>query len=195
MEQEESKSRFLFKNALKGLLWLAVILTAFVLAEDLILENFQKHIDTLRGSPVIMFTIGFFSELIFGIIPPVLFMSIWKQLMGIPLSSYVINLSIFFVISYCCGVIGFYIGRNFSRTAFYKGIEEKYLLQYNRQLRKYGVFLVIVGALTPIPFSGTCMLAGSVNISARTFMLVSLTRIFYFIVYGWVAWSFPSIFA
>lgn len=196
MEQEqESRSRFLLKNLFRGLLWLAIILVLFVLAEDFIVENFQRHINVLKDRPVILFSIFFVSEVIFGIIPPVLFMSTWKILVGVSLSQYILYLALLSVISMGCGVIGFYIGKFFSQTAFYKRIEDRYLLQYNKQLKRFGVFLVVVGAVTPLPFSGTCMLAGSVHIRSRHFLIACSMRVFYFIIYGWVAWSFPGLFS
>jgi len=198
MEQEESgqesKSSFLIKNLLKGLLWLVVILVAFVFAKDFILENFQRHITVLQDKPLILFSIFFVSEVVFGIIPPVLFMSIWKLLMHVPLSQYIFFLSLLAIISFVCGVIGFYIGKYFSQTPFYRRIEERYLLQYNKQLKRFGVFLVLVGAVTPLPFSGTCMLAGSVHLPFRSFVWACAARVFYFIIYGWIAWSFPRMF-
>lgn len=196
MEQEhESRSKFLLKNLFRGLLWLCVILVAFLLAEDFIQENFQRHILVIKDRPLILFSIFFISEVVFGIIPPVLFMSTWKLLVNVTLEQYVLYLIVLSVLSFIAGVIGFYIGRYFSRTALYQKIETRYLLQYNKQLKRYGAFLVLVGALTPIPFSGTCMLAGSVSIPFRTFVWVCSARVFYYIIYGWITWSFPGLFA
>jgi uncharacterized membrane protein YdjX (TVP38/TMEM64 family) len=195
MEEQESRSKFLLKNFIQGIIWLGVILVAFLLAEDFIQENFQSNIDVIKDKPVIMFLIFFFSEVVFGIIPPVLFMTTWKLLLNVSLNQYITDLTILFVISFISGIIGFYIGKNFSKTSLYQKIEARYLQRYNKQLKKYGAFLVVVGALTPVPFSGTCMLAGSVEIPFRTFILACATRVFYFIIYGWVVWSFPGMFA
>jgi membrane protein DedA with SNARE-associated domain len=196
MEQEqESKSGFLFKNLLKGFLWLVVILVVFVLVKDMIQENFERHINVLKDKPLIIFSVFFVSELFFGIIPPVLFMSTWKLLVDVSLTQYVLYMVILSVISFICGVIGFFIGKNFSQTNFYRRIEERYLIQYNKQLKKFGVFLVLVSAVTPLPFSATCMLAGSVHLPFNTFLLACSARVFYFIIYGWVAWAFPGLFS
>jgi membrane protein YqaA with SNARE-associated domain len=194
-QQEESRSRFLLKNLFRGLIWLTIILVAFIYTEDFIQTNFQKDINTIKDQPIIIFSVFFASEVIFGIIPPVFFMTTWKLLMNLELYEYVVNLSILSVLSFAAGVIGFFIGKYFSRTSFYQKIEQRYLKQYNQQLKKYGPFLVLVGALTPLPFSGTCMLAGSVNIPFRNFIWVCATRVFYFVIYGWVAWSFPNLFS
>ncbi len=195
MEEHESRSKFLLRNFFQGFIWLAIILVAFLLTEDFIQENFKEHIDVIKDNPFITFGIFFGSEVIFGIIPPVLFMTTWKMLVNVSLFEYVVDLSIMTVLSFVAGVIGYYVGKNFSRTSIYQKIEGRYLQQYNKQLKKYGAFLVIVGALTPVPFSGTCMLAGSVEIPFKTFIIACSTRVFYFLIYGWIVWSFPGLFA
>jgi membrane protein DedA with SNARE-associated domain len=88
----------------------------------------------------------------------------------IEVSGFIINLSILTTISYGAGVLGYFIGKNFSKTPFYQNrIREKYLKQYEKNLKKFGGYLVFVGAVTPIPFSATCMLAGSVNMRFKIF--------------------------
>jgi membrane protein DedA with SNARE-associated domain len=195
MEQQETRSGFLVKNLLRGLLWLGVILVAFVLAEEFIQNNFERHIELVKDKPLILFSIFFASEVVFGLIPPVLFMSTWKLLVNISLHQYVIYLAVLSVLSFLSGIIGFFIGKYFSRTTFYRRINIRFLRRYNNQLRKYGAFLVLVGAVTPIPFSGTCMLVGSVPIPFNKFIMACSMRVFYYIIYGWVVWSFPGLFS
>lgn len=191
-EQEETHSSFLFRNLIKGLLWFAVIITAFILLEGYIQENFKSHIDDIRANPGILYGIYTLSEIIFGILPPELFMMIWI-LDDIDLSGFIINLSILTVISYGAGILGYFIGKTFSKTPFYQNrIREKYLKQYEKSLKKFGGYLVFVGAVTPVPFSATCMLAGSVNMNFKNFLLICITRILRFSVYGWMVWSFPN---
>lgn len=190
-EQEETRSSFLIKNILRGLAWFAVIITVFILAEDYIQTNFEKDIEAIHDKPVLLYMIFFTSEVVFGLIPPEFFMMVWI-LHGITIPGFILNLTILTVISYVAGIIGYLIGRNFSKTAFYKKIEEKYLQEYQGKLKKYGGFLVIVGATTPVPYSATCMLAGSINLDFRYFLLICITRIIRFSVYGWMVWSFPN---
>lgn len=194
-EQEESHSSFLFRNLIKGLLWFAVIITLFILLEGYIQENFKSHIDDIRANPGILYGIYTLSEIIFGILPPELFMMIWI-LDDIDLSGFIINLSILTVISYGAGILGYYIGKTFSKTPFYQNrIREKYLKQYEKSLKKFGGYLVFVGAVTPVPFSATCMLAGSVNMNFKNFLLICITRIVRFAAYGWMVWSVPEWFS
>ena len=195
MEQQdnETPSGFLMRNLLKGLLWFAVIITAYILLEGYIEETLSQHMKTLAGKELLLFSIFTTSEIVFGIIPPEFFMILWQH-QG-DLSQYIINLSILAVISYGAGVLGYYIGITFTKTAFFKRIRERYLVQYEYSLRKYGMYLVLVGAITPVPFSAMCMLAGSVRLPFKTFLLVCISRILRFAVYGWMVWSFPNWFS
>lgn len=189
--QEETKEGFLFKNLIRGLLWFAVIITIFILMEEYIQANFKSHIDTIQANPLILYGIYTLSEIVFGILPPELFMMIWI-LDNISLTGFILNLALLTVISYAAGVLGYYIGKNFSKTGLYKRIREKYLKQYEGQLKKYGGYLVFVGAVTPVPFSATCMLAGSVNLPIKNFLLICITRVVRFSAYGWLVWRVPE---
>ncbi len=189
MQKEESRSGFLWKNLLRGLLWFAVIITAYILASKDI-KVYQEEINNIGDRMPLLLGIFTVSEIIFGIIPPELFMLIWQS-KGV-LSEYVINLSYLTLISYGAGVLGYYIGRYFSRTRLYQRISDRYLKQYDQKLKTYGIYLVLVGAVTPVPFSATCMLAGSVNIPVRSFLIVCISRILRFAVYGWMVWRVPG---
>lgn len=192
MEQEETRSGFLWKNLLRGLAWFAVIITAYILAaEDL--KVYQAEINDIGDRLPLLLAIFTVSEIIFGIIPPEFFMLIWQSKGA--LSEYIVNLTYLTFISYGAGILGYYIGRYFSKTQIYQRISERWLKQYDRQLKKYGLYLVLVGAVTPVPFSATCMLAGSVNTSFRDFLLVCISRILRFAVYGWMVWVFPNWFS
>ena len=188
MEEEESKSSFLLKNLAKGLAWFAVIITAYILASEDI-KVYQEQINQLGDNMPLLLSIFTVSEIVFGILPPEIFMLIWQSQHD--MSMYIINLTILTFISYGAGIIGYFIGKVFSRTGFYKKIHARYLQQYDKQLKRYGGFLVIVGATTPVPYSATCMLAGSVNLPFRYFLLICITRIIRFSVYGWMVWKFP----
>lgn len=190
-EQEESKSSFLWRNLLRGLIWFAVILTAYILAAEE-LSVYEKEINSVGDRLPLLLTIFTISEIVFGIIPPEIFMLIWQS-KGV-LSEYVINLTYLTLISYAAGILGFYIGRFFSKTTIYQKIHARYLKQYEQKLRTYGLYLVLVGAITPVPFSATCMLAGSVNTPFNKFLLVCISRIIRFAGYGWAVWAAPNYF-
>jgi membrane protein YqaA with SNARE-associated domain len=188
-DNEETPSSFLLKNLLKGLAWFAVIITAYILVQSE-LEVYEAQINKVGDNLPLLLSIFTVSEVVFGIIPPEIFMLIW-QTKGV-VSEYVFNLSILTIISYGAGVVGYFLGYYFSKAAVFSGFYQKYLKPLERPLKKYGGLLVVVGAVTPVPYSATCMLAGSVNYSLKTFLLLCITRIIRFAFYGWLVWSFPN---
>ena len=188
MEEEESKSSFLLKNLARGLTWFAIIITAYILASEE-LGVYQEEIKRLSSNFALLFTIFTISEIVFGIIPPEIFMLIWQS-QGV-MSAYIINLTILTVISYGAGVLGYYIGYTFSKSRLYRRFHVQFLYRYDKQLKRYGGYLVIVGAVTPVPFSAMCMLAGSVKLNFKSFLLICISRVARFAAYGWMVWKFP----
>ncbi|MEQ9229482.1 MAG: VTT domain-containing protein, partial [Cyclobacteriaceae bacterium] len=61
--------------------------------------------------------------------------------------------------------------------------------KFEEQFNKFGGFLVIVAALTPLPFSGICMLVGSTRYPFKRFLLFSLARVVRFTVYAYIIWQ------
>jgi membrane protein YqaA with SNARE-associated domain len=193
-QEEETRSGFLFKNLFRGLIGFLIIISLFILFEDYIVEVFEEHKSVIRANTLLMYSIYTLSEIVFGILPPELFMLILIS-SKVTLVDYCINLTYLTLISYAAGVLGYFIGKYFSKTSIYKRIGEKYMKPYEGQLKRFGGYLVFVGAVTPIPFSATCMLAGSINYPINTFLLICITRTLRFAIYGWMVWSFPNWFS
>lgn len=163
----------------------------FIVFEDYIQNNFKENIDTIQANAPIMYGIYTLSEIVFGILPPELFMLIWISA-KVSLAEFILNLSYLTVISYGAGILGFFIGKYFSKVPLFAMVSKRYLDPYKEQLYRFGGYLVFVGAVTPVPFSATCMLAGSVNYPFKTFLLICISRILRFAVYGWMVWKFPG---
>ena len=77
MQTEESKYAFLFKNLFKGLIWFAVILIAYLLVERE-LGVYKAQINKVGDNLFLLLSIFTVSEIVFGILPPEIFMLIWK---------------------------------------------------------------------------------------------------------------------
>ena len=185
------KRRFLLNNLGKGLLWLAVIVILFVLIKRYIPVNDTSWIYKLYDKPLLVYLIFLASEVIVGIIPPEIFM-IWA-LKSTTAKFYVVDIILLSSISYLAGILGYFIGKWFHDSRFYAFLHGKYLYQYERFLRKFGGFLVIVAAATPLPFSGICILVGSVKFSFRKFLLFAAARFIRFALYGYIIWQANTI--
>lgn len=181
------RRRFLLRNLLRGFLWLAVIVIAFIYAR----KNYDFTLETVLGPvydrPTVVYFIFLASEVIFGIIPPEFFM-IWS-LRSEVLTNYINNIIALSAISYVAGIIGFGIGAYLKNTRFYRIMKIRVFGKFEKHLNNYGGFLVVVASLTPLPFSGIAMLVGSVHYSFKKYLWFSLFRFLRFLAYGIVIWE------
>lgn len=181
------KNKFLLRNLAKGLVWLAIIVLGYVYLRKNHDFTLESVLGPLYDNPTAIYLIFLSSETIFGIIPPEFFM-IWSLRSG-SLVNYINNIIALSTISYISGVIGFGIGAYLKNTRFYRQMKRSIFGKFEKHLNNYGGFLVVVAALTPIPFSGIAMLVGSVHYSFRKYLWISLFRFVRFIVYGIVIWE------
>jgi len=181
------KNKFLLRNLGKGLIWLSVIVFGYLYLNKPYDFTLETILGPLYEEPLIVYLIFLASETIFGIIPPEFFM-IWS-LRSEVLINYVNNIIGLSTISYISGIIGFGIGAYLKNTQFYNQMKKRVFGKFEKHLNNYGGFLVVVAALTPIPFSGIAMLVGSVHYSFKKYLLFSLFRFVRFIAYGIVIWE------
>lgn len=183
----DNKTSFLLKNLSRGFLYLGVIVVLFILAKKYISVDYILWLAPVYEKPSLMFGIFMISEIIIGIIPPEFFM-VWALRTEI-LSDYIWTVFLLTIISYLSGVIGFGIGRYFSTTLFYRFLKRKYIGKYSKYLNEYGGFLIVVAAVTPLPWSGISMLVGSEKYPFKRFFVFSLFRFLRFIVYAAIIWE------
>lgn len=184
MKMHPGKSAFFLRNLLSGLAWLAAVILFFFSIQAIFDLNFINLIERYADNPLMVFLIFLISEVVFGIIPPEVFM-IWAAGSG-SVASYPLLMLMLAVISYLAGITGYYIGQRFHKTKAYQWLETRALKQYTDVLRRYGGFLVIVAALTPIPFSAICMLVGAIEFPFRKFLAYAAFRFLRFTAYAWL---------
>jgi len=177
--------RFFLGNMLRGVLWLSLILGFFIFLEWMEFD-YYTFLNPFYNRPFLLILIYTFSEVFFGIIPPELFM-IWARGYG-DSSRYIEVMAILASISYMAGIVGYFFGRLLGGTKIFRRLEEKRLNKVIPLMRKYGFSLVIIAALTPVPFSATCMVTGSVRYSFRKFLLFAGFRFIRYAVYSYFIW-------
>ena len=187
MRNPEKKSAFLIRNILRGLIWLAVIIAIFLFFKYKVDINYLYWLKPVYSNPPLIFLIFFTSEVIIGIIPPEIFM-IWALRNG-SISEYASLILLLSVVSYTAGLIGYFFGRYLNTTLLYRFIRLKFLKKMERMLNIYGLYIIIVAALTPLPFSGVSMLVGSVKYPLKKYIFYSLLRFARFAIYSWLIWQ------
>jgi len=178
------RSRFLLRNLFKGLLGLVAIIVGYVIVQQHAgFDDFMEHIGQW---PLLVYSVFVVSEVVFGIIPPELFM-IWSVKNGL-FESYFLNVALLAAISFGAGVLGYFVGSTLKKM--WPGFFGKYILRYKNTLNRYGGLLIFVGAVTPIPFSAICMLVGSTNFYFPKFLLIASARFLRFAVYSFTIYQF-----
>jgi membrane protein YqaA with SNARE-associated domain len=167
--EQAGKSSFFLKNLAKGLVWLAVIVALFVFSKHNINQDTLARFEPLFTKTFLILSIFTFSELIIGIIPPEVFM-IWSLRSG-DLNIYIWNILLLTVISYLAGVAAYLFGRYLHNTRLYAYLHDRYLQKSEKLLYEYGLYLILVAALTPVPFSGVAMLVGSVKFALSAWII------------------------
>ncbi len=191
MFNRNKKSTFLIRNLLRGLVWLAVIIAAFLFIKNKVDINYLAWLKPIYDNTAIIFLVYLTSELIIGIIPPEVFM-IWALRNG-SILEYMTLILLLALISYIAGLTGYFFGRYLNTTLLYRFIRRKFLRKMEGMLNIYGLYIIIVAALTPLPFSGVSMLVGSVKYPLRKYILYSLSRFARFAVYSWFIWEANAI--
>lgn len=75
------------------------------------------------------------------------------------------------------GTAAYYIARRFSNTERVQHWIDRSAPHLPKFVNKYGPLAVVVGAISPIPFSTLCIAAGLYNLSRRLLMFMLLLRI------------------
>lgn len=174
------RSRILIKNIAKGFLWLVGLLVLFYFFEEY--THFNEFLEHIAQWPIAVYSVFTASEIVFGIIPPEFFVK-WSENHGL-FDTYVANVAFLTVISFGAGVLGYYIGSNLRNVAFFKPIFDRYIRRYRNILNRYAGFLIVIGAITPVPFSAICMLVGATNFNFKRFLLFASTRFLRFAFYS-----------
>ncbi|HZH69520.1 MAG TPA: VTT domain-containing protein, partial [Flavobacteriaceae bacterium] len=132
-------------------------------------------------------TVFFLSESLLGLIPPEIFIA-WAG----KSDAQILNLSLLAILSYSGGIVSYYIGRAITKIESVHEYLEVKMSKHIRNTRKWGGFLIIVGALLPIPFSITSIAAGIINFPLKSFLLFGTLRFLRFYLYALAIFNIVS---
>lgn len=134
---------------------------------------------TENYAPLNILIVFLASESLLGLVPPEIFIA-WSHKMPYP----ILYLSLLALLSYVGGIISYFIGRWIFTIpkvyAYLEGSMKKHL----KHIRKWGGFLIVVGALLPIPYSMTSMAAGMIHYKFTNYLMFGLLRFVRFYLYA-----------
>tara|TARA_B100000676_G_C17681827_1_gene631701 strand:+ start:152 stop:730 length:579 start_codon:yes stop_codon:yes gene_type:complete len=177
---------FFFKNFIRGLLFFAIALGFYKVSFSYLDLSSLKNQISFDFPSFFVFTLFFMSEVILGIIPPELFM-IWA-ISSKPLGSYLFYVITFSFLSYIAGFSAFLFGKYLHNTWLYEFMKKNIIGKYERKISAFGWLVIVVAAITPLPFSATCAVVGAVGFDRKKYLFYSSARFLRYAIYGFFIW-------
>jgi len=173
-------------ESLKKAFWplVAVIVGLFLFNKYVYNINDGLQTMTETFSRIGLLTTFFISETILGLIPPEIFIA-WSKKTSNP----VLNLSILATLSYFGGLTAYFLGRMSLKIKSVKEYLEVKMAKNLKNTSKWGGFLILVGALLPLPFAISCLTAGMIKYPFKRVVLFGLFRFLRFALYAWAIFS------
>lgn len=132
-------------------------------------------------------TTFFISETLLGLIPPEIFIA-WSKKTADP----ILNISLLATLSYLGGLCAYFIGRASLKIDSVRNYLEVKMAKNLKNTSKWGGFLILVGALLPLPFAISCLTAGMIKYPFKNVVVVGLFRFARFAIYAWAIFSMVS---
>ena len=177
---------FFLKNFLRGILFFVIAIIFYKITFSYLdLSSLKDQI--LFDFPTTFVLILFFmSEVVLGIIPPELFM-IWA-ITSRPLESYLFYVLAFSFISYTAGFVAYLFGKYLHKSIVYEFMRKNIIGKYEKKINSYGWLVIVVAAITPLPFSATCAVIGAIGLERNKYLFYSLARFVRYAIYGFFIW-------
>jgi membrane protein YqaA with SNARE-associated domain len=184
---KSEKSKFLIRNVLRGFIFLGILVLIFYLLRQNMgeMERLSWFGPLYNNIPLVL-VIYIGSEVLFGIIPPEIFM-LWSLETG-HIGPYFLSIGMLAIISYTAGYFNFSIGSLLKEKLNLEKVRNKYVQKYNALFQKFGAYLVIVASISPLPFSAIALMAGAGGMSRMKYTFYSLLRILRYFAYAYILW-------
>jgi membrane protein YqaA with SNARE-associated domain len=172
--------RFIGQNSLRLLIAMIILGAAVYLFNRYVLDvsAATAYITEHYNKPIVLGTF-LLSESTLGLLAPELYIT-WVSSLDFKW----LWLLLLAMISYGGGVGAYFIGtRLYLMPRIHSWVDVKFAKQF-AQIKKFGGLLIVVAALTPLPFSPICIISGIIKFPLNRFLLLTLTRFARFAIYG-----------
>jgi len=179
---------FIGNSIKKSILPLLIIAVLGVLFNKYV-YNINEGLTVLTEtfSKTVILTTFFISETILGLLPPEIFIG-WAKKTNDPL----LNLAVLALLSYLGGITSFFLGKMIAEVKVVHNYLETKMSKHLKNTNKWGGFLIVVGALLPLPFAMTCMAAGMIKYPFKGVVLFGLFRFLRYAIYGYLIFNVVS---
>lgn len=172
---------FVWESLKRAFLPIVLVVLALFLFNKYVYD-INEGLETITEtfSRIGILTTFFISETLLGLVPPEMFIA-WTKKTPEP----ILNLSILATLSYFGGLLSYFLGKLTLKIPAVKKYLEVKMAANLKNTKKWGGFLILVGALLPLPFSIACLAAGMIKYPFKNVVIFGLFRFLRFAVYGW----------
>ena len=173
---------FLKDTAIKGGL-VILFFVAVLVALEYFFFDFNSLLNTLveSFSTTSIFVVFLISETVLGLLPPEIFIA-WSSKSATPW----LFLFIIASLSYVGGIIAYFVGQQLNQIPSVKNHIENKIAVHINNLRKWGGFFVLVGAMLPLPHSMVSLACGLIKYDLKNYLAWALFRYLRFWLYALV---------
>jgi len=171
---------FLKDTAIKGGI-VIVLFVAILLALEYFFLDFNSLLNTLveSFSAGSIFGVFLISETVLGLLPPEIFIA-WSSKSATPW----LFLFIIASLSYIGGIIAYFVGNQLNRIPSVRNHIEHKIATHINNLRKWGGFFVLVGAMLPLPHSMVSLACGLIKYDLKNYLAWAIFRYLRFGLYA-----------
>lgn len=178
--------QFFTRNFFQGLLGFVLILVAFIVFQNFIKDHYEEWVLPIRDKPLIVYSIFYLNELVLGLIPPEFFMFLHVQDPPVTFWKFV---TIMTVLSYAGGISAYYFGKATQRSRFMRVIlVSPRFRPWRTRYNKFGGVLILIAAVTPVPFALTSLISGALNYSFKSYLKYAFVRFLRFYPYAYAVY-------
>lgn len=171
---------FVGKSLLKAAMPILVFIVALICVHFFVMDiNDILAYITENFPPIGILAVFFASESFLGLIPPEIFIA-WSGKTAHP----ELYLAAIACLSYMGGIVSYFTGRGIASIPSVFVYLEVKMAKHIKNMRKWGGFLIIVGALLPVPFAVSSIAAGIIKFPFKSYLLFGLLRFLRFFIYG-----------
>lgn len=172
---------FVGRSVKKALPYILLVLaTLFILNSFFDINTILVNLTELLPISGVLL-VFFVSETFLGLIPPEIFIA-WSGNMIQPW----LYLCVLAFLSYFGGLCSYWIGIGITKIPSIHNYLEQKMKKQLKNSKKWGGFLILVGALLPLPFSISCMASGIIDFPFKNVVLYGSLRLVRFLIYGLV---------
>lgn len=170
---------FVWKAVKKALPYILVIVAIiYVINQFFDINNALTQLTEILPSYGVL-SFFFISETLLGIVPPEIFIA-WAGKMYSPW----FYLALLSILSYGGGLVSYWMGRSITKMPSVHNYLEVKMEKQLKNSKKWGGFLIMVGAVLPLPFSIACLAGGLIEFPFKNVVLYGSLRFIRFAIYG-----------